>query len=99
VKETDGDVQADSIPAALQEIIEREHLEIVDSSVRLEYDYWSTGERQLSSILIDRSNLESDQILQAILPLELLEESPTGYTQVGHVGTQNCLSPTSSNDF
>lgn len=27
-----------------------------------------------------------DQVLQATLPLELLDESPTGFTQVGHIG-------------
>lgn len=38
---------------------------------------------------IRRANLtlsNSDQILQAVLPEDLLDESPTAFTQVGHIG-------------
>lgn len=28
----------------------------------------------------------ADQVLQAILPEDLLDESPTAFTQVGHIG-------------
>ncbi|GAA5890960.1 hypothetical protein JCM6882_008867 [Rhodosporidiobolus microsporus] len=42
-----------------------------------------------SSIKVDYDYWTSDQILQAILPEELLDESPTAFTQVGHIAHLN----------
>ncbi|BGP45028.1 tRNA(m(1)G37)methyltransferase [Rhodotorula kratochvilovae] len=41
------------------------------------------------SLKIDYDYFTSDQILQAVLPEELLDESPTAFTQVGHIAHLN----------
>lgn len=35
----------------------------------------------------------SDQILQSVLPESLLDESPTSFTQVGHIGPSLLRAP------
>ncbi|GAA5831417.1 hypothetical protein JCM11251_004018 [Rhodosporidiobolus azoricus] len=42
-----------------------------------------------SSIKVDYDYWTSDQILQAVLPENLLDESPTAFTQVGHIAHLN----------
>ncbi|GAA5936167.1 hypothetical protein JCM1841_000993 [Sporobolomyces salmonicolor] len=60
------------LPAHLLEILKANEAELVEQTVKFEYDYWT-----------------SDQILQAVLPEELLDESPTAFTQVGHIAHLN----------
>ncbi|GAA5940882.1 hypothetical protein JCM10213_007994 [Rhodosporidiobolus nylandii] len=60
------------LPQELLDILTQSEAELVESSVSVDYDYWT-----------------SDQVLQAILPEELLDESPTAFTQVGHIAHLN----------
>ncbi|GAA6043148.1 hypothetical protein JCM8097_004342 [Rhodosporidiobolus ruineniae] len=60
------------IPQECLDVLKQHNGELVESSVSVGYDYWT-----------------SDQVLQAILPEELLDESPTAFTQVGHIAHLN----------
>ena len=55
--------------------------------IKLDYGYWTAGTRiQLSCLVRIADNITSDEILQAILPEELCDGSPTGFAITGHLG-------------
>ncbi|GAA5974067.1 hypothetical protein JCM11641_008242 [Rhodosporidiobolus odoratus] len=60
------------LPQELLDILKTSEAELVDVSVKVGYEYWT-----------------SDQVLQAILPEDLLDESPTAFSQVGHIAHLN----------
>ncbi|GAA6010292.1 hypothetical protein JCM10207_005159 [Rhodosporidiobolus poonsookiae] len=60
------------LPAELLEVLKQNEAELVESSVTLGYEHWT-----------------SDEILQAILPEDLLDESPTAFSQCGHIAHLN----------
>ncbi|KAK4054732.1 tRNA(m(1)G37)methyltransferase [Microbotryomycetes sp. JL201] len=74
---------------------QHEGYKIVQQQVSLDYDYWTAGGWQKRARWSDDSPLvyfisyHADQILQAILPETLLDESPTSFTQVGHIAHLN----------
>lgn len=79
---------------ALRQALEEGSASLVDQSVTLPYDYWTAG--NYAVVLIDKLNAEcsiSDQILQAILPDELCDESPVSFAAVGHIGASRLRTP------
>jgi hypothetical protein len=70
----------------------RAYLESQDASltmhnIQLGYDYWDAGSldaspRECFSYVV----VTLDEILHAILPEELLDGSPTGFSAMGHLG-------------
>ena len=60
----------------------------------LEYDYWTYGTRDAMRQWDEANDMAAD-IISSILPEDLLDEVPQGFTQVGHVGTFASESPMS----
>lgn len=81
-------------PQKLVEVLEKHEAELVEESISFDYDYWTSGELNFISCVIFESSVlkaslasfSTDQILQAVLPEELLADSPSAFTQVGHIG-------------
>jgi len=63
-----------------------ESAELTTYTLELDYDYWSTGERLIILDITLADILSLDEILQAILPEELCDGSPTGFSMTGHLG-------------
>lgn len=66
----------------------------MEESISFDYDYWTSGKLAVSSFKpsafqwnsVSLASFSTDQILQAVLPEELLADSPSAFTQVGHIG-------------
>ncbi|KAH9920236.1 guanine-N-1-methyltransferase [Epithele typhae] len=67
--------RADLPPVALDFLQERA-VDLVTHELTFGYDYWSTGAC-------------ADDVVQAILPQELLEGAPSGFAAVGHIAHLN----------
>jgi tRNA (guanine37-N1)-methyltransferase len=57
-------------------------------NIELSYDYWTAGMLDHSLIEVDfvLKLTPQDDILNAILPMELLDGSPSGFSVTGHLG-------------
>jgi tRNA (guanine37-N1)-methyltransferase len=62
---------------------------LVTHTINLDYDYWTAGSYYYYYYIFPFPQVISvplDEILQAILPEELREGSPTGFAATGHIG-------------
>jgi len=77
------------LPQEVLRFLETECHGLEEYTVNLDYDYWTAGvclfnlERKIHAIDGKKSR---DDILQAILPEDLLKNSPTGFAITGHLG-------------
>jgi hypothetical protein len=73
---------------SLQQLLAETKFELVEHTLKFDYDYWGAGELGLASSPLQLADPHPrlDEILQAVLPEDLLDESPTAFTLVGHVG-------------
>ncbi|TDL28086.1 hypothetical protein BD410DRAFT_761443 [Rickenella mellea] len=72
------------------EFLNAEGCELLPHAVELDYTYWTVGS-SLSFWLVSDKTIcgPKDEILQAALPQELCDESPTGFTVIGHIAHLN----------
>lgn len=76
---------ADLSPESLS-LLQIHQAEFIPHGVDLDYDYWNHGLLTLQSALEPYLRNNSEEILHAILPEELLDGAPVGYALTGHLG-------------
>lgn len=77
--------QADLTPE-VRAYLKLQSAELTTYSLELDYDYWTAGKCVLWVVHTRLTFLHLDEILQAILPEELCDGSPTGFSITGHLG-------------
>ena len=90
---TDGQPSAlADLNADVQSYLKSQNASLTTHNIELDYAYWNAGAARRAWSLDGRNAFLSetmvhlDDILHAILPEELLDGSPTGFSTMGHLG-------------
>lgn len=64
--------------------LQEQHVDVVQHTIDLDYNYWTAGEQKWL-VFHSRPTL-LDDIINSILPEDLCDGSPTGFSITGHIG-------------
>ena len=73
--------------------LESQNASLTTYNIQLDYSYWKAGSLDVPLCeCFSKSVVSLDEILHAILPEQLLDGSPTGFSMMGHLGRRRSYS-------
>lgn len=65
--------------------LQEQHIDLVQHKIDLDYNYWTAGAEKWLTLDF-QPTLLLDDIINSILPEDLCDGSPTGFSITGHIG-------------
>lgn len=73
--------------------LQEQSVDLVKHQINLDYNYWTAGMQKWLTLDFQPTLLVVDDIINSILPEDLCDGSPTGFSITGHIGERVYVHP------